>query len=178
MTLNVIKCDCHLSKVFWKRNIGGVSPWGRGAWIVELQPLLVVAYLPVLCDLFFVTPQTVAHWPLCPWDFPGKNTGRIAFPFSRGSSQPRNRNHVSSVSYICRQILYLWATRDTPPGVYDKTKNVFKKNTLVRASNWSPTMFTQNPDSIICPYHWQTIYVSTRWVLTNLVLFNLCNLTC
>ena len=135
MTLSVIKCDCHLSKVFWKRNIGGVSPWGRGAWIVELQPLLVVAYLPALCDLFFVTPQTVAHWPLCPWDFPGKNTGRIAFPFSRGSSQPRDRNHVSSVSCIRRQILCLWATRDAPPGVYDKTKNVFKKNTLVRTSS-------------------------------------------
>ena len=40
----------------------------------------------------------------------------------------------------------------------------------VVASDWSPTMFTQKPDSVICAYHWQTIYVSTRWGLTHLIL--------
>ena len=28
----------------------------------------------------FVTPRTVAHGLLCPWDFPGKNTG-VGQPF-------------------------------------------------------------------------------------------------
>ena len=35
---------------------------------------------------------------LCPWDFPGKNTGVVAISFSRGSSQPRDQTHVSCIS--------------------------------------------------------------------------------
>ena len=47
---------------------------------------------------------------LCPWGFPGKTTAMLAISFSRGSSQSRNRTHVS---WIGRRILYLWATRET-----------------------------------------------------------------
>ena len=39
----------------------------------------------------------------------------VAIPFSRGSSRPRDRNHVSWVSCIGRQILYHWATREALP---------------------------------------------------------------
>ena len=42
----------------------------------------------------------------CPWDSPGKNTGAGATSCSRGSSLPRDRTHVSCISFICRQILY------------------------------------------------------------------------
>ena len=43
---------------------------------------------------------------LCPWDYPGKNTG-VGCPFlSRGSSQPRDRTKVSCTSCIGRWILY------------------------------------------------------------------------
>ena len=31
---------------------------------------------------------------LCPWDFPGKSTGVVASPFSRGSSWPRDQTQV------------------------------------------------------------------------------------
>ena len=31
----------------------------------------------------------------CPWDFPGKNTEWVAISFFRGSSQPRDRTHIS-----------------------------------------------------------------------------------
>ena len=34
----------------------------------------------------------------------------VAMPFSRGSSQPRNWNRISWVSYSGRQIIYHWAT--------------------------------------------------------------------
>ena len=36
---------------------------------------------------------------LCPWDSPGMNTpeGNTAIPFSRGSSQPRDRTWVSCI---------------------------------------------------------------------------------
>ena len=36
----------------------------------------------------------------------GKNTGVIAMPSSKGSSQPRDRPHVSYVSCIGRTVLY------------------------------------------------------------------------
>ena len=42
----------------------------------------------------FVTPCTVAHRLLCPWDFPGKNTRLGAISFSRESSLPRDWTHV------------------------------------------------------------------------------------
>ena len=34
---------------------------------------------------------------LCPWDFPGKNTGVAAISYSRGSSRPRDLTGVSCV---------------------------------------------------------------------------------
>ena len=41
-----------------------------------------------------------------PWDFPGKNTGVGYIPFSRGSSQPRDRTQVSYISCTGRWVLY------------------------------------------------------------------------
>ena len=35
-----------------------------------------------------------------PWDSPGQNTGLVAFPFSRGSSPPRDRTYVSTSSVL------------------------------------------------------------------------------
>ena len=46
-------------------------------------------------------------WPaklLCPWSFPGKDTGAISY--SRGSSQLRDWTRVFYISCIGRQILY------------------------------------------------------------------------
>ena len=39
-------------------------------------------------------------WPtrLCPWNFPGKNTGVGCHFLSRGSSSPRDQPHVSSLA--------------------------------------------------------------------------------
>ena len=56
-----------------------------------------------------VTPRTVARRVLCPWDFPGKNTGVVAISFSRGSSQPRDRTQVS---HIASRLFTVWATRE------------------------------------------------------------------
>ena len=42
---------------------------------------------------------------LCPQDSPGKNTG-LGFHFLlQGSSQPRDRTHISCISFIGRQVL-------------------------------------------------------------------------
>ena len=43
---------------------------------------------------------------LCPWDFPGKNTGVGCFSYSRGSSQPRYQTLHLHVSGTDRWILY------------------------------------------------------------------------
>ena len=34
--------------------------------------------------------------PFCPWNFPGKNTGWVAIPYSRGSTWPRDWTRISS----------------------------------------------------------------------------------
>ena len=47
---------------------------------------------------------------LCPWDFPGSILEWVAMPSSSGSSQPGDQTHLS---YIGRQALYHWATRET-----------------------------------------------------------------
>ena len=43
---------------------------------------------------------------LCPWDSPGKNSGVVAMPSSRGSSRPRDKTRVSFVSCIGSWVLY------------------------------------------------------------------------
>ena len=58
----------------------------------------------------FATPWTVPLRLLSLWDFPGKNTGVVAISYSRGSSQLRDRTHVSCISCTGRQILYYCAT--------------------------------------------------------------------
>ena len=44
--------------------------------------------------------------PLCPWDSPGKNTGVVAMPSSRGSSWPMDPTLISYVSCTGRGFLY------------------------------------------------------------------------
>ena len=43
-----------------------------------------------------------------PWNSPDRNTGVVALPFSRGSSQPRDRTQVSR---IVGKFFTSWATR-------------------------------------------------------------------
>ena len=56
------------------------------------------------------------------WDFPGKNTGKVAFSFSRGSFWPRDQTRVICIG---RQILYSRATKN----------NVHLKQTYTRGTS-------------------------------------------
>ena len=47
---------------------------------------------------------------LCPWDFPGKNTGVGCHFLLQGIFLTRDWTHVSCISCICRWILYCCAT--------------------------------------------------------------------
>ena len=55
--------------------------------------------------LLFATPWTIAY--LCPWDFPGKNTGVGCHFFPSRSSWPRDWTWVSHIAGWCFAI---WAT--------------------------------------------------------------------
>ena len=52
--------------------------------------------------------------PLCPRTFPGKNTGVVAMPSSRGSSQPRD---WTQVYHIAGKFFIIWATREALVGL-------------------------------------------------------------
>ena len=62
-----------------------------------------------LCD-----PMDYSPPGLCPWNFPGKNTGVSCHSCSRGSSQSRDSTCVSCISCTGRQILSHCATWGTP----------------------------------------------------------------
>ena len=47
---------------------------------------------------------------LCLWNSPGKNTGVVAIPFSKGSSWPRDQAHIS---WTAGRFFTIWATRET-----------------------------------------------------------------
>ena len=49
-------------------------------------------------------------WLFSPWNSSGQNTGVGTFPFSRGSSLPRDRTQVS---HIAGGFFTSWATRET-----------------------------------------------------------------
>ena len=62
------------------------------------------------CQLF-ETPWTVAHQaPQTMGILQARILEWVAISFSRGSSQPRDRTHISYISWIGKQILYHWAT--------------------------------------------------------------------
>ena len=66
----------------------------------------------------FATPWPVARQAPRLWDFPGKNTGAVCHSLLKGSPQPREQAHISSISWIGRWILYYWATWESQWSAY------------------------------------------------------------
>ena len=64
-----------------------------------------------MCDTF-VTPCTARF--LCPWNFPGKNTGVGCHFFLQGVFLTQESNLCLLCLLLCRWILYYWATREAP----------------------------------------------------------------
>ena len=58
---------------------------------------------PTLCDTMDYTVHGILQARILEW---------AAFPFSRGSSQPRDRTQVS---HIAGRFFTSWATREAPP---------------------------------------------------------------
>ena len=66
------------------------------------------------------------HGLYSPGNSRGQNTGWVAFPFSRGSSQPRNQTRVSCIGGV---FFTNWALREptVPPGKPYKNISTFNK---------------------------------------------------
>ena len=67
--------------------------------------LYVMVSLFSCVQLFATLPGSSIHGI-----FPARILEWVAMPFSRGSSWPRDRTHVSYVSCMGRLVLYCWAT--------------------------------------------------------------------
>ena len=58
------------------------------------------------CPIFATSWTAACQAPLSLGFFQARILEWVAIPFSRGSSRPRDRTHVSCIS--CRQVLYHW----------------------------------------------------------------------
>ena len=87
-----------------KDNGGIVCQWSMCVYVCVHAHML---RCPVISDSL----QT--HGFLCPWDFPGKNSG-VGCHFLLQGIFPTQRLNPSLLCLLdCRQILYLWATGET-----------------------------------------------------------------
>ena len=108
----------HPENAAWSRTFLPDSLWKkRERSLIEDQGLVSAPRIRegCACDHFsVVSDSSPLHglWPasfLCPRDFSGKNTGWVAFPFSRGSSQPRD---LTRVSRTASRFFTVWATKE------------------------------------------------------------------
>ena len=65
--------------------------------------------------LTLAIPWTVATRLLCPWDFPGKNTGVDCYFLLQGVFPTQGSNPCL---FHCRRIIYHWATREALMHLY------------------------------------------------------------
>ena len=103
----------------WWRLIPSCRLRRRGTSSGSLQPggLLLKALVAQSCRLF-ITPWTVPTRLLCPWDFPGKNTGVDSHSLCQGI-------FLTQVSCIGRWILHHLNTREAPMLCYAMSDSVW-----------------------------------------------------
>ena len=90
---------------------GGQFSNSQNKWeIIRIFAVIVVvqslSHVWLFVTLWTTNIPTRFLWP---WDSPDKNTEWVAMPFSMASSRPRD---WTCTSYIGRQILYHWVTRE------------------------------------------------------------------
>ena len=74
-----------------------IQGWeGYHWWKNDCQQAVACVFTQLLHHVWLCDPKDCKPtWLLCPWDFPAKNTAVGYHPFSRGSSRPRDRTHIS-----------------------------------------------------------------------------------
>ena len=92
-------------------------------WKMCELTLLRKFFYSILCCCYLVAQSCLTLWRphgllpirlLCPWDFPGKNTGVGCHFLLQGTFLTQGLNTQTHVSCIGRKILYGWATREAP----------------------------------------------------------------
>ena len=95
-----------LLTVHGPQGVGTVIEWLRTCTSREKRGLWVSG------DVTELMNWPTVKWPhglYSPWNSPGQNMEWVAFPFSRGSSQPRDQTQVS---HIAGGFFTSWATRE------------------------------------------------------------------
>ena len=101
---------------------------------------LVAQLYPNLCNLIDCSPpgfsvHGISQARILEW---------VAIFFSRGSSRPRNQNHISCTG---NQILYHWATREAPRGL--------------RSHSWDQNPDKRGPRVLPHPFHHEMTWGKT-----------------
>ena len=86
---------------------------GKILFFLWLNSILFYIYvcIYILAHHISAVPWAVVPRLLCPWNFPGKDTGAGCHYLLQGIFRPRSQTNTSFISCIGRQILY-----QVPPG--------------------------------------------------------------
>ena len=108
-TLFIFPFMHHAFQCQWKNSLS--SPWSQRfslclflskcCSLVKWSEVKVTQLCPTFCDPMDYTVHGILQARILEW---------VAFPFSRGSSQPRDRTQVSC---IAGRFFTIWATRET-----------------------------------------------------------------
>ena len=121
-------CKSTYTRTFFFNNYS-VGPPYPGMWNHWITGMTVCTQLcPTLCDLMnCILPGSSIHRI-----FQTKILKQITISFSRGSSQPRTRTHVSFISYNGRQFLYQLSHQGRSPRD-DSTTSFYIRDLIIRA---------------------------------------------
>ena len=114
LTIDVCSCFMNWSLITWKGILK--CPVLKPSFHNACLCVSTFSHSVVSDSLWPHRLQSTRH--LCPWDFPGKNTGVGCHFLPKGSSQPRDLTWVSCVSCFGRKILYHWATEEIPVDIH------------------------------------------------------------
>ena len=93
------------------------------------------------CSVVSNSFQPHGQWLLCPWDFPGRNTGMACHFLLQRILGPRDQTHISWGSCICRQKFLT----PEPPG---KPPRIYRDALLLPQDSSFPPVYT--PSSYTC----------------------------
>ena len=101
-------------------------------WKVELEEIFTVLSHSAVSNSLW-PPWTVAHQaPLSMGIIQARILEWVAIPFSRGSSQPRDKTHVS---HITGRFFTIWTTRE-PMNTGVGSLSLLQESSLTQESNW------------------------------------------